>query len=90
MKVQSKLAVDVPTIYYNNSTIPPAAGAQGGLLNIVEDEVTSIFDLSRLPNGTNVVNSATEYVAGGLGAYYSIPRSIIDILRPGPLPYGKY
>lgn len=65
-----------------------AAGANV-LLNSVEDQVDDIFDLSQLLNTTVVINSATEYIAGALGAYYSIPRSVIDLVRPGPLPYGK-
>lgn len=59
------------------------------VLNSVEDEVNDLFDLNQLPNRTEIIKSATEYIAGTLGAYYSIPRSVIDTVRPGPLPYGK-
>ena len=72
----------------NHLLIQREAGAQD-VLSSVQEEVSDIFDLNLLPNGTEIINSATEYFAGTLGAYYSIPRSVIDTIRPGPLPYGK-
>ena len=63
-----------------------AAGGQDGLLNSIEE---GNFDLDPLLNLTVDINSATEILVGTLGAYYSIPRSVIDTIRPGPLPYGK-
>ena len=67
-----------------DSDLQPATASQ--LLNTTEND---IFDHSRISNGTVIIRSATEYFAGALGAYYSIPRSAIDTVRPGPLPYGK-
>lgn len=64
-----------------------AAGAQDVLLNSIEE---GNFDLNQLLNLTVDINSATELLGGTLGVYYSIPRSVIDIIRPGPLPYGKH
>ena len=55
----------------------------------VDDEVEDIFDSSRFSNGTVLITSATGYFAGALETYYSIPRSVIDTIRPGPLPYGS-
>ena len=63
-----------------------ATGAQAVLLNSLEE---GDFDLDQLLNLTVDINSATELLVGTLGVYYSIPRSVIDIIRPGPLPYGK-
>lgn len=62
---------------------------ESGVQSSIQEDVSEIFDVNRLPNGTEIVNSATQYIAGALGAYYSMPRSVIDIIRPGPLPYGK-
>jgi hypothetical protein len=61
---------------------------ESGVQSSIQEDVSEIFDVNRLPNGTEIINSATQYIAGALGAYYSMPRSIIDIIRPGPLPYG--
>lgn len=62
------------------------ARAQDVLLNSIEN---GNFDINQLLNLTVDINSATELLVGTLGVYYSIPRSVIDIIRPGPLPYGK-
>lgn len=62
---------------------------ESGAQSSIQDDISEIFDVNRLPNGTEIINSATRYIAGTLGAYYSMPRSVIDIIRPGPLPYGK-
>ena len=43
---------------------------------------------SPLPARENNVLSNTDYSAGTLGPYYSLPELFIDIVRPGPLPYG--
>ena len=62
---------------------------ESGTQSSIQEDVSGVFDVNRLPNGTEIINSATEYFAGALGAYYSMPGSVIDIIRPGPLPYGK-
>lgn len=62
---------------------------ESGSQSSIQEDVSEIFDVNRLPNGTGIISSATQYFAGALGAYYSIPRSVVDTIRPGPLPYGK-
>lgn len=52
----------------------------------IGDRVRIIFD--QLPNGTQI-ESVFDYLPGALGVYYSIPRSFIDTVLPGPLPYGE-
>ena len=64
------------------------SGAQD-IPSSVQEGASEIFYLNLLQNGTEIINSATKYYVGTLGVYYSIPRSVIDIIRPGPLPYGK-
>ena len=59
------------------------AGAENSI-----QEAQDVFDTNLFSNKIEII-SETEYFAGFLGVYYSIPRSIIDSLRPGPLPYGK-
>ena len=62
---------------------------ESGAQSSIQEDVSEIFDVNRLSNRTEIINSATQYFAGVLGAYYSMPRSVIDTIRPGPLPYGK-
>ena len=70
----------------NHLLVQRVTGVPDDLLNSIEN---GNFYLNQLLNITVNINSATEILVGTLGAYYSIPRSIIDIIQPGPLPYGK-
>ena len=44
--------------------------------------------LSTLQNNSEI-QSTTEYARGAAGLYPNLPAGIIDILRPGGLPYGE-
>ena len=59
------------------------------ILNSAQEGASEVIYLNLFQNGTEIINSATQYFVGSLGVYYSIPRAVIDTIRPGPLPYGK-